>query len=73
MLLRSGKVFISMQEGSQVSVFVPTGLLSDERVSQQHGFEPRASVAGLVPDLNEMLKVLPDLTFMPSDQECLYV
>lgn len=69
MLLRSGKVFISMKEGNQVGVLVPAGPLSDERVGQQHGLEPRASVARLVPDLNEMVKVPPDLTFMPSDQE----
>jgi hypothetical protein len=69
LLLRSGKVLVSMQERREFGVVVPAGLVGDEGVGLQHGFELLARVASLVPDFGEILEVGSDLTFVPGEQD----
>jgi hypothetical protein len=44
-------------------------LVGNERVGLEHGFEPLASVASLVPDCGEIFEVAGDLPFVPGDQD----
>ena len=46
LLLRPGDVLASMQERREFGVVVLVGLVGDERVGLEHGFEPLAGVAG---------------------------
>jgi hypothetical protein len=54
-------VLTSMQECRQFRI---AALVTDERVGLEHSFEPRASVASLVPNFFEMLELALDLTFV---------
>jgi len=66
LLLRSGDLLTSMHEWGEFGAVV---LVGDERVGLQHSFEPLTSVASLVPDLDEMLEVAGELTFVPGNQD----
>ncbi|MEX0850237.1 MAG: hypothetical protein WD015_01925, partial [Gaiellaceae bacterium] len=53
-VLRSGDVLTSMQECREFGAVV---LVLNQRVGLEHGFEPLAGVASLVPDLGEIFEV----------------
>jgi hypothetical protein len=65
MLLGSGEVRPPMQECGEfrAGVLVGKAVVGDERVGLQHGFQPLASVAGLIAEFPELCKVGGDLTF----------
>jgi hypothetical protein len=69
LLLRSGHLLVSMQERREVGIVVPAGLVGDDGVGLEHGFEPLASSASPVPDFGEMFEVAGDLTFVPGEQD----
>jgi len=45
LLLRSGDLLVSMEEGHEFGVVAPVGLVGDERDGLEHSFESLASVA----------------------------
>ncbi len=45
LLLLSGDLLVSMEEGHEFGVVVPVGLVGDEREGLEHSFESLASVA----------------------------
>jgi hypothetical protein len=65
-LLRTGDVLPAMQECRELGAVM---LVGNEREGLEHGFEPLASVASLVPNFGEMFEVGCDLTLMPGDQD----
>lgn len=69
LMLRSGDLLVPMEERSEFGVVMPAGLVGDEGVRFEHGFQPLASVAGLLPDFGEILEVAGDLMFVPGAQD----
>jgi hypothetical protein len=65
-LLGSGDVLASMQECREFGAVV---LIGDEREGLEHGLEPLASAASLVPKLGKLFEVDGDVTFVPGDQD----
>ena len=68
--MRTSDVLTAVQEGRELRIAVPVGLVRDQRVTFQHRFEALANVACLIPDFAEILEVTPDLPFVPGEQDC---
>jgi hypothetical protein len=58
-----------MQERREFSVVATVGVVRDEGVGLEHGFESLAGVTGLVSHFSEVLEVAGDLMFVPGEQD----
>jgi len=52
---------------------MPVGLVGDERISLEDGFESLAGASSLVSDFGEIFEVTADLAFVPGEQDRLEV
>jgi|GEM_PF-5724038 len=68
LLLCQFDLLAPMQEPPELRAVLLT-MVRDEGVRLQHGFEPLASIAGLVPEMGEVFDVVRDVTSVPGDQD----